>query len=77
MKDKIRQHLLSEIHTENLQLKDDTKIFKEGYLDSMGFMVLIAFIDEAFGVKVSDEDMQEENFESINAIEKFVTNHKK
>jgi acyl carrier protein len=77
MEEKIRKHLLSEIHADITNFTDDTKIFKQGYLDSMGFMVLITFIEDEFGVKVSDTDMQEENFESVNAIAVFVKNHKK
>jgi len=38
----------------------------------MGFIMLIAFLEEEFGIKTSDEDLIEENFESINAICDFV-----
>ncbi|HQB37082.1 MAG TPA: acyl carrier protein, partial [Bacteroidales bacterium] len=54
------------------KIKDDSMIFKEGYFDSMGFIMLIAFLEEEFGIKTSDEDLIEENFESINAICDFV-----
>ena len=54
------------------KIKDNSLIFKEGYFDSMGFMVLISFIEEEFGIKTNDTDLLEENFESINAISEFV-----
>jgi acyl carrier protein len=38
----------------------------------MGFMVLITYIEEEFGIKTSDLDLTEENFESINAITEFI-----
>jgi acyl carrier protein len=47
-------------------------IFKEGFLDSMGLVILITFLEETFGIATSDSDMVEENFESINAITEFV-----
>ena len=42
----------------------------------MGFMVLITFIEEEFGIKTIDADLMEENFESINAITDFVIRKK-
>ena len=38
----------------------------------MGFVVLITFLKENFGIKTIDEDLIEENFESINAITDFI-----
>ena len=47
-------------------------VFKEGFVDSMGFMTLITYLEEEFGISTSDADLLEENFESINAISDFV-----
>ncbi len=58
------------------KLRMSTLIFKEGYFDSMGFMVLISFIEEEFGIKTNDSDLLEENFESINAISEFIIRKK-
>ena len=38
----------------------------------MGFIVLITYLEEQFGIKTGDSDLLEENFESINAISDFV-----
>lgn len=54
-------------------IKEDTLLFREGFFDSMGFVLLIDFIEESYGIKTSDEDLVEENFESINAISEFVS----
>ena len=54
------------------KIDNSTLIFQEGFFDSMGFVMLIDFLEEKFGVKTSDEDLIEENFESINAITEFV-----
>jgi acyl carrier protein len=48
-------------------------LFKDGYFDSMGFVALIAFIEEKYKVKVHDDELIEENFETIHAIADFVT----
>jgi acyl carrier protein len=54
------------------KITESSLIFKEGFLDSMGLVMLITFLEESFKIKVSDADMVEENFESINAIAGFV-----
>jgi acyl carrier protein len=72
IKEKVKSYIHQAAHVENDKIRDDSMIFKEGYLDSMGFMVLITFIEEQFGIKTNDEDLTEENFESINAISEFI-----
>ncbi len=56
-----------------MELKNDTLIFDEGLFDSMGFMALISFIDEEFGVQPGDDELVVENFESIDAIVKYLS----
>jgi acyl carrier protein len=76
IKEKVRNYVLQAVYAEKEKIKDDSLIFKEGYFDSMGFMVLISFIEEEFGIKTNDTDLLEENFESINAISEFVIRKK-
>jgi acyl carrier protein len=54
------------------KITEDVLIFKEGFLDSMGLVMLITFLEDTFKVKITDADMIEENFESITAIASFV-----
>lgn len=70
VREKIRTYIKTAIHTDNTE--DTTLIFREGYLDSMGFIMLIAFLEDEFGIKTGDADLVEKNFESINAITDFV-----
>ena len=76
IKEKVKNYVLQAVYADKEKIKDDTLIFKEGYFDSMGFMVLISFLEEEFGIKTNDNDLLEENFESINAISDFVTRKK-
>ncbi|MCF6240415.1 MAG: acyl carrier protein [Bacteroidales bacterium] len=57
----------------DMELKNDTLIFDEGLFDSMGFMALISFIDEEFGVQPGDDELVVENFESIDAIVNYLS----
>ena len=70
--DKVRAYVLQAVYAEKGAIKDNSLIFKGGYFDSMGFVMLIAFIEEEFGIKTHDADLIEENFESINKIREFI-----
>ena len=72
VQEKIKQYILQASHVEAHKIKNESLIFKEGFFDSMGFIVLITFLEEEFGIKTVDADLIEENFESINAISDFV-----
>lgn len=72
VKDYIKAASLADID----EVKDTELIFENGLLDSMGLLFLIEFLDEKFGVKVSDEELNPSNFESINTIVSFVSNKK-
>lgn len=72
IRDKVKEYIQQATFVEKDKIKDDSLIFKEGYFDSMGFVVLITYLEENFGIKTSDADLVEENFESINAITDFI-----
>jgi acyl carrier protein len=72
IKETIKEHILQATFADKNKIQDDSLIFKEGYFDSMGFVVLITFLEETFGITATDEDLVEENFESINAITSYI-----
>ncbi|MFZ5940875.1 MAG: acyl carrier protein [Bacteroidota bacterium] len=54
------------------KITEDVLLFKNGFLDSMGLVMLITYLEDTFKIKATDVDMVEENFESIKAISEFV-----
>jgi len=70
--EKIRQFIIETTFSPPDQLKNDTLIFVQGIFDSMGFISLYNYIEETFDIKVEDNELVEENFESINTITDFV-----
>lgn len=72
VKEQIKQFIIETTNASETDVKDDTLIFVEGFFDSMGFLLLINFIEEKFGIKTDDSELLEENFESINAISGFI-----
>lgn len=73
IKEKLLHKVMQTVYAGPDQIQETTLLFKEGYFDSMGFIMLLSFIDEEFGVKVNDEELLEENFESISAISDFIS----
>jgi len=76
IKEKVNNYVLQNTFAEKHKIQDNSLIFREGYFDSMGFIMLITFIEEEFALKTSDADLIEENFESINAITSFILRKK-
>ena len=72
IKDKVRAYIQEATSVEKAKIRDNSLIFKEGFFDSMGFVLLITFLEETFSIKTVDSDLLEENFESIDAITAFV-----
>jgi len=50
----------------------DTLLFEKGIIDSTGVLELVAFIEDNFKVTVSDDELVQDNFSSLNAINKFL-----
>ena len=70
--DKIRQFIIKTSYVSADQVKDDTLIFEQGIMDSMGFISIIGFLEDTFNVSPLDDELVEVNFESIDAITNFV-----
>ena len=71
-RDRIKQYIVETSHADANKIKNELLIFKEGFFDLMGFIMLITFLEEEFGIKTIDADLIEENFESVNAISDFI-----
>jgi methoxymalonate biosynthesis acyl carrier protein len=53
-------------------LQPDEDIFALGFVNSLLAMQLVAFVEKEFGVAVGDEDLDLDNFRSIQAISDLV-----
>lgn len=51
---------------------DDASFLEEGIVDSLGVMELVLFIEEKFGVKVKDEELTPDNFDSVNKLAGYI-----
>jgi acyl carrier protein len=69
----VRQFLLDNfVMGGKVTIADDTSFMKAHILDSTGFIELIMFIEDTYGVKVNDDEMLPANFDSLNNIDGYV-----
>ena len=72
VKDKVRAFVLEYAAGRITEVKDDENLLQTNIIDSLGSFRMIAFLEETFPLTIEDTDMLPENFETLNAVEKFV-----
>jgi acyl carrier protein len=53
-------------------LKPDEKWLETGMIDSLGILDIIHFLEEEFSLVISDDELQPNNFESLDAVVEFI-----
>ena len=66
----VRQHIIEEFMSDdaNAELTNDQELIKGGLVDSLGIFLLVAFVQERFGVTIEPAEVVLDNFETVNAI---------
>jgi acyl carrier protein len=72
MKEQIREFVCKTTFSDPQKIQDNTLLFDEGIFDSMGLLNLISFLEEDFGIKVNDSELNANNFGSIDAIVSYL-----
>ena len=55
---------------------ENTSLREEGLIDSTGILELITFIEEAFEIKIEDDEIVPENLDTVNLIVDFIEKKK-
>ena len=73
-KDEIRQEIRTFLtaHIRQPALQDDEDIFAAGYVTSLFAMQLVLFVEQEFDITIDGEDLDFNNFRTVNAIEQLV-----
>ena len=59
----------------NLEIPSpETDLFETGVLDSLGFVELVLHLEQEFGVKITLEQVEIDNFRSVERIVTFLLN---
>jgi len=51
---------------------DEESLTENGVIDSLAIFRLVSFLEDKFGIRIADEEIVNDNFESVNTIESFV-----
>jgi len=70
----LEKFLISEVAADlgKQSLDPDEDLLEQRIIDSLGILKLVSYIEKAHGIKVLDQDIVPENFQSINSMVKFV-----
>lgn len=70
-KELIREFLKKYIKVENME--DDTNIFESGLANSLFAIQLVNWVEDEFDISITNEQLDLENFKSINAIANLIS----
>ena len=54
------------------QLADDTQLIESGIIDSLGIMKLLQYLEDSFSIRIADDELRPENFETPGTIVSLV-----
>lgn len=73
IEEEIRRYIVEDIlFGDGEQLQEDTSFQEHGIVDSLGFLGLISFVEEKFEIKIKDDELIPENFDSLQKITRFL-----
>ncbi|MEL7450558.1 MAG: acyl carrier protein [Pseudomonadota bacterium] len=70
--DSLRQYLQDEFPNQGIELAGDTRLLDEWFVDSMGIIETVIFIEREFGVTMTRADINGETFQDINSLVAFI-----
>ena len=73
-KNKIKQFILKEIMASKSEdsLGDEQSLIESGIIDSLTILKILNFLKETFKIKITNDELIPENFETLNAINGLV-----
>ena len=77
VEEQIRRFLIGKVRWQGspASLTSDYPLIEKEVLDSMAIFETIAYLEDEFGIEVQDDDLIPENFETIAAIARLVSNN--
>jgi acyl carrier protein len=66
----VRDYLRSAL---SIEVDDGEDIFLAGFVNSLFAVQLVMFVEQDLGVSVEDDEMEIDNFRSVNAITDFAS----
>ena len=58
--------------TDGFNYADNTPLLREGIIDSLGVVELVEFVQSTFGIKVEQQEVRPDNFDSVEKLAAYV-----
>lgn len=59
--------------TDDADVSEFDSLLEKGVIDSVAMVELVSFIEQTFEIRIHDEELMPENFDSLAAIGGFIT----
>ena len=69
---RVREFLKNELGKDVTGVGPDDSLLESGMIDSVAVMQLVAFLETTYGIRVAEDDLMPENFDTLGAIAIFV-----
>ena len=69
---RVREFLQNELGKDVTGVGPDDSLLESGMIDSVAVMQLVAFLETTYGIRVAEDDLMPENFDTLGAIAIFV-----
>lgn len=57
------------------ELRDDDDIFAAGLVNSLFAMQLVVFVEKEFEIEIGSQDLERDNFRTVDSIARLVDRH--
>jgi acyl carrier protein len=72
----IRAFLLDSFPHEGKPLLDSTDLLNDWFVDSLGIIMTVVFLEKTFKIEIKSIDVNEDNFKSIDTLTHYVLEKK-
>lgn len=70
---RLKQFIVENFYVSNpAELEADTSLIAGGWVDSTGMLEIVGFLEEQFSIKVAEEELVPDNFETIGRIAAYL-----
>jgi acyl carrier protein len=59
--------------TDDIEVSESDSLLEKGVIDSVAMVELVSFVEQTFQIRIHDEELMPENFDSLSAIGSFIT----
>lgn len=76
--DNVKQFFLeNEYLKKGDNIEGSDSLLENGIIDSVGMLSLVEFLEKQYSIKIDEDDLMPENFDTLDAIEDYVSSKTK